>query len=354
MLYSFKYLDTHASIKLFVEVENFFRNLKTVSPSSNFNPCSQYFSNDFATYLGSAPKLKKKFRTFFVEFCKLPTRQRIAVIKTFLTLSKVKNVLENKKVNALSLRLSKLPQGIRKPAKDLFDHMYPSTLNAFGDLNAHYKELYTDFYETRNLKSCPFCGIEELFPPHIRKQDYDHLLKQEDYVFASVNMRNLVPMGRDCNQVFKLRKDVLIGDKNKRRKFAYPYDTFLPIKIELDGSYLPAHVKSSTGQWKIRFRPNNEFVKTWNDVFSVELRYRDMVLSRYYKDWIDQFVLSLQLDRIKMKDQRHLKALLNRRAALYLNQPLLDNGIVKGAFFKFLSKYDDKSFLRALMIRINS
>jgi hypothetical protein len=354
VLYCFKYLETHASIKLFDEIENFFKNLRKVDPSSNFNPCSQYFSSDFTTYLGGAPGLKKKFRVFFVEFCKLPAKQRVTVIKAFLTLSKVKSVLENKNVEALSLRISKLPQSIRKPAKALFLHMYPSTLNAFGDLNAHYKELYTEFYESRNLKSCPFCGIEELFPPHIRKQDYDHLLKQEDYVFASVNMRNLVPMGRDCNQVFKLRKDVLFGKKNNRRKFAYPYDTSFSIKVELEGSYLPGHAKWKNGIWKIRLQPNNEFVKTWSDVFSIQIRYRDMILTRYYKDWIDQFVSSLRLDKIKMRNQRQLKSQLNRKAILYLNQPLLDNGIVKGAFFKFLSRYDDKSFLKALLIRINS
>ncbi|MDP4207279.1 MAG: hypothetical protein Q8928_00565 [Bacteroidota bacterium] len=354
MLFNYTYLHKSPVTKLNQNLIFFFRKIKNVNDSANFKPYSNYFHPDFVVQLSHSPVLEEKFEAFFNVYKTLSTHEKEKLNETFYDAQDIRSIIEDNSVDGNKFKLSNLPKKIRKPVKDLFSFMYPSTLNTDNRLTNHYQDIYSDILK-RNLKVCPFCGIEPLFPPHIRRQDYDHILKQESYPFSTLNMKNLVPMGRDCNEIFKGRKDVIYDQvSGKRIVFAYPYKRFYQIEIKLDNSKLPDRTNNKNGQWVINFLPNDSFVQTWQWVFDIKRRYSDMILSLYFDDWLTQFEKSLKKENKKIRNHSDLIKEFNSCASTYLSQPLLEFGIIKGALFKFLANCNDYSFYNAFTKKINS
>lgn len=354
MLYKYNYIHSHVTVKLNKHLLYFFRKLRAVNNISLFNPYTNYFHADFVTHLNGAPELRAKFESFFDAFKILSAANRTTVLLKFVSAQNIKGLIEDIGVNGNLYKLKSLPASLRKPTNDLFTFMYPGTLNRGDSLNDHYKEIYKEVFEVRKLKVCPFCGMEPLLPPHIRKQDYDHILKQESYPFTIVNMKNLVPMGRDCNQIFKGRKDSIYNPQTgNRRVFAYPFERSYDIKINLATSVLPSAANKS-GTWNIAFSPFDDFVETWDSVFDIKIRYSDMILSRHFDDWMLQFEETVKKDNKRITSRNRLKREFRDVAKIYLGQPLLEYGIVKGALFKFLSNCNDNLFYDSIIKKINN
>lgn len=355
MLFSYAYIHAHPATKLNQHLIYFFRKLKGVDNTSVFNPYSNYFHPEFAAHLNRAGKLRPRFEMFFDAFKNLTLAERINVINTFISAQDIKGIIESVGVNGNQFNINSLPVSLRKPAKDLFSFMYPSTLNRGNALTNHYVEVYTDVYQNRKLKVCPFCGIEPLYPPHIRRQDYDHILKQENYPFTTVNMKNLVPMGRDCNEIFKERQDVIYNPKTAtRRIFAYPFQRSYNIQLNLTSSLLPGTGTHKTGKWIINFNPFDDFVETWEEVFDIRVRYGDMILSRFFDDWMLQFEESIKKSKTKITSRKALKSEFRAQADIYLSQPFLEFGIVKGALYKLLATCNDNVFYDTMISNLNN
>ena len=355
MLFSYDYIHSHPARKLNQHVIYFFRKLKGVDNTSVFNPYTNYFHADFVTHLNRAYELRDRFELFFNAFKVLTLTERTSVVLTFISAQNIKGIIESIGVNGNQFNVNGLPLSLRKPVKDLFSFMYPSTLNRGNALTNHYQEVYNDVYTNRKLKVCPFCGIEQLFPPHIRRQDYDHILKQENYPFTTVNMKNLVPMGRDCNEIFKNRQDAIYNPKTgTRRVFGYPFERSYNIQLNLTTSLLPGTGSHKTGKWIINFNPFDDFVETWEEVFDIRVRYRDMILSRYFDDWMVQFEESIKNSKTKITSRKALKSEFRFKANIYLSQPFLEFGIVKGALFKLLATCNDNYFYDTIIYNLNN
>lgn len=166
-------------------------------------------------------------------------------------------------------------------------------LKETGSRDAHYKAIY----DSLTVKTCPFCGYETFEAPGQKREDEDHYLLKDKYVTSAANLFNLVPMGGKCNKSYKLQQDLLFKD-NIRRKALNPYGT-LKAEISLINT-APITLLDDTPDWNITISPDIEETRTWNEVFSIEGRLKETVLSPNYEavlSEVSDFLLLLDLDQ---------------------------------------------------------
>ncbi|MBE0472046.1 MAG: hypothetical protein IBX55_21380 [Methyloprofundus sp.] len=149
-------------------------------------------------------------------------------------------------------------------------------LKETGSRDAHYKAIY----DSLAVKTCPFCGYEAFEAPGQKREDEDHYLLKDKYVTSAANFFNLVPMGGKCNKSYKLQQDLLFKN-NIRRKALNPYGT---IKAEISLiNTTPITLLDDKPDWNITISPDIEETRTWNEVFSIEERLKETVLSPNYE-----------------------------------------------------------------------
>ncbi len=292
---------------------------------------------DFQSYVKKSHLLKKHLKVFFHAFIQLAAEERELVFRAFYCTGKIKEQLENTEE---CYPITSIPQEIREPAKALFKYMYENTLNSVGDIKDHYKQ----FYKKHQSHICPFCGIEEILHYDHYKQDYDHLLCKKIYPFAAVNMENLVPMGRNCNTINKKDKDLIHNDDGYRRKYFYPFSpNEISITVKLTGSCLPPPVNHK-GNWIISLLPDIEEVRTWDAVFDIRRRYRDVVFEDEYNGWLYRFINIARnyIDIGEQCDENRIKEILT----IYLNTLSRGNNITNYYYNKTFLKYSLFEFLR--------
>jgi hypothetical protein len=347
MLFQIPYISHPDSEYLQDQVIHFFNQLVLVNKKTSIEPLTQFFQPSFHGTLNGSPKLQLKIRRFLNAYRGISARQRLIITTAFSNSQEIQNILEDISFDGKSINKIVLPSSIRTRTYDLFIHLYEVTLKSIGDLDTHYRVFFNEIKH----KICPFCGVEGLFAPHRRKQDYDHLIKKETYPFPSVNMRNLVPMGRDCNQVYKNRLDVLYQG-TVRRVFAYPYSKYYSITVSLHGSVLPTSTGLyKNGNWKVSFSIDNDFIESWDRIFNIRGRYSDEFLAKYWKDWLEEFK-----ERAKLSNVTTIRKLIRayRTEARILSIGFTDNKIIKSAYFRFLADCGEGSFNQAVLKEIRS
>jgi hypothetical protein len=164
-------------------------------------------------------------------------------------------------------------------------------------------------------------------------------------------MRNLVPMGRDCNQVYKARLDVMYSGTT-RKFFAYPYSRHYTIVVNLTGSTLPYGTgQHRNGKWIVNFNINNAFIESWDRIFDIRKRYSEEFIEKFWKEWLDDFK-----ERAKDNGVDNLTKLLNeyRKEAGYLSNGFADFKIIKSAYFRFLATSGNVPFNQAVVKEITS
>lgn len=166
-------------------------------------------------------------------------------------------------------------------------------LKETGSRDAHYKAIY----DSLAVKTCPFCGYEPFEAPGQKREDEDHYLLKDKYVTSAANFFNLVPMGGKCNKSYKLQQDLLFKN-NIRRKALNPYGT-INAEISLINTD-PITLLDDKPNWNISISPDIEETRTWNEVFSIEQRLKENVLSPNYEavlSEISDFLQCQDLDR---------------------------------------------------------
>jgi hypothetical protein len=179
-------------------------------------------------------------------------------------------------------KLTDLPASIQAEIKDLFEFSF-KLLTSLKIRDKHYYIIYKS--EKKHI--CPFCGIEYFDAPGAPREDLDHYLLESVYPFAATNLLNLVPTCGKCNKRYKLTTDILYDDSGNRRKSFFPYDRHSH-SITLNGSQ-PSEATDGLPNWCVEFIPNTPECITWDDVFSLKLRYKRDVLNEYYKGWLEEF-----------------------------------------------------------------
>lgn len=254
----------------------------------------------------------------------------------------------NRKINIV--KLSGLPAVIRDPAKQLFIYLYENTLYNNG-IKEHYQYFYDNQTES-NL--CPFCGIERLKNPLDYKQDYDHLIYKDEYPFAAVNMLNLLPIGRDCNTIYKKTKDILFDGSGRRRTFLSPYTNKREIKIKVGKASRIPNYKNKFGKWDLLIKPSNDYTKTWNDVFEIKHRYVTEVINNDYNDWLVKFMKLTKANNPKRTQwpKSFLKSALKRHAKSF--DPGYHNNLefLRNPIMNYLADSNDKLFFKSLRTQL--
>jgi hypothetical protein len=344
MLFLIPRIPKHKAYRLNKHVKLFFRRLSTVNNLSNFNPITNYFHPEFVTLLNRADQteLRSHFENFFEAFKVLPQGQRDIVISRFGDSQALSKIFNDVAINGNDFKVNAMPQSLRVSARALFGYLYKTTLKSFGGIKDHYKKTYAKL----DSKTCPFCGIEKLNAPSLRKQDYDHILNQAKYAYTSVNIENLVPMGTECNRNFKGSTDVLY-DGAARVLYYSPYEHSNAITISLNGSTPPNDIEGA-GAWQVTLNPNNNVTRNWDRVFKIKKRYAETMLNGFYKEWIKEFRNYYKVHGIP-NDANDLKVRLNELGGILLGSPLSDPNIVKGALYQFLSNYNDPIYEAAVL-----
>jgi hypothetical protein len=255
--------------------------------------------------------------------------------------------LEDIAFNGNSIKLNSLPPSIIEETSTLFTYLYKQTLLGYGKTE-HYKIVYNQITN----KVCPFCGLEKLNNPDLYNQDYDHILYKGDYPLCAVNMRNLIPMGTDCNQIYKRTKDVLYDDMLTRRKFLYPYSNALQVSFSLNGSILPKG-GGDKGTWNITIVPDNEYTRTWDSVFCIIERCKKNELEAFFDNWLGVFKSYLKKKSAGW-NERLIRLELEHTGMALLENPFDVSNIIKGSLFMHLSTSNNPAFFLALVDDINN
>jgi hypothetical protein len=326
-------------------IEIFFNALKDIDENIDqfdMNLCDE----DFRPYINRAPKLEKYLSDFFEKFIELTSEEREYVCNAFCCCNRIQDQVEN---NEVCYTLADLPAKIRKTTKKLFVYMYETTLNSVGNIKDHYQ----NFYEEIPSKVCPFCGIEKFLHYEDYKQDYDHYLCKDIYPFAAVNMQNLIPMGRNCNTIYKKAKDVLHNEEGNRRKAFYPFQlNGISIEVRLNGSTLPTG-NNKKGKWNITLDPNAEEVHTWDDVFKIRDRYRKDVYEDEYDSWLMRFINTARNsnnnnepwteESVKITLDKYINTLDQDGISQFQNKTFLEKSL-----FRFIRDDDDSKTIKAI------
>lgn len=227
------------------------------------------------------------------------------------------------------IRVDGLPQTIQAEINALFDFSF-ALLGKFSVRDDHYSAIYN----AAPAHICPFCGTEYFDAPGAPREALDHYLAKSLYPFAAANLRNLVPMGHKCNSSYKAAKDLLRRDDGSPRKAFDPY-AHDAVRISLDESTPFGGATEHTPRWEVRFVPNSPEATTWDEIFSLKLRYERDHLDPEFRNWLDQFAKSAKAKGV-VGTTKDLVERLDWFEKLQAFAGLQDRAFLKTAVFRML------------------
>jgi len=335
--------DLHTSVRAFIRALH-----RDGLDPQNFD-VQECCTGELLARAQAGDELAEKLKAFYDAWFELDDAERLQVRRAFVLTNRIRDQVAG---IAPRIPLEDLPAGIRVPAHDLFVHLYEKALT-----KTRCKSHWEQFYARLPLKICPFCGVEILHHPDLLKQDYDHVLCKKRYPFAAVNLLNLVPCGRDCNQVFKHEKDMIWDEEaGIRRRAFYPFhDHGQAIAVSLAGSELPA-MDNDPGEWEVTFQPDVEEVRTWVEVFELRDRYRLEVFPAGYDQWREDFLdwLGPQAAPAAGWDAPSIRERMTAYSQTLEDERFKDKRFLKLALFQFLLAEADNGFFTALAAQLNA
>lgn len=269
--------------------------------------------------------LSGRLNAFIRELRRLSLADRSNVRETLIRQNQLRQLLS---CHHSCKALNELPDSIHDSAKDLFEY-------AFGllkDLRIR-DELYRVVYESTAHKVCPFCGCEPFDAPGARREDLDHYLPRSRYPFAGVNLRNLVPMGRKCNSLYKGETDPLHDESGGRRRVLNPYaGVSFGLSVLMTGVFDIDNVLGL--DWRINFVPASEESETWDEIFHVRERLERDVFEPYWTEWLGEFVVFA--NELRSADDVAVQDALIRYCRVLRRYGLRDHGFLRLAFFELV------------------
>lgn len=168
-----------------------------------------------------------------------------------------------------------LPEPIRKPLEKLSGLAF----NALTDLGIRQASYDLHFADPEDGRTCTFCGFEKITGPTVRNADWDHYLARSLYPFASWKLRNLTPMGGDCNRSFKGSKDILRATGVRLQCFDPYTDPVPPTVVHLRQS----DPIGTNGRpiWVVSIDGDAARTATWDAAFSLKERWADLLNASY-------------------------------------------------------------------------
>ena len=223
--------------------------------------------------------IRDRLAAYQAAFTALNAQERALVHDALSDQNKIAELLDGR---LDCLTIDELPEGIRGPARLLFEFAFELLVD-LKIRDAHYERIDAALDD----KICPFCGINGFDAPGGKREDYDHYLPESEYAFAGCNLWNLVPMCKKCNSLYKLATDPL-WDGNRRRRAVNPYAT-TGFTLDITASVPFAGSKPNLPRWQIAFVPRAEEAETWDQIFSLRERLQRDVFDRHYTAWTKEF-----------------------------------------------------------------
>lgn len=353
MLQKYKFVDKLSVNDLQADIEVFFKRIKGVTAADSFDPdtyCPARLASKVKRKVNKKikgintlvnNKLYNKLAAFFNKY-KVLGPAKSTVDDCFENMNRINALLSNAQVRYC---LSDLPNGIQKETKSLFVHLYENTLGSYG-IKTHYKS----FCKKQQNRWCPFCGMETLEDYTFIKEDYDHLLAKSIYPFASVNMRNLAPMGKKCNRTHKKDQDMIWNGITQNRSIN-PYSQKIDVEIDFTGSILP-NSKRKKGIWKLRVLPDRVEVNRWQEIFRINARIKkDYFTGGKRPDietWITDFTTYHDMDP-NLKTLKKVRDALNKFGRNYEHERYKEGRYIKSSLFKWISGNASDIYIQALL-----
>ncbi|WP_420957402.1 hypothetical protein [Burkholderia gladioli] len=197
--------------------------------------------------------------------------------------------------------------------------------------------LYRRAYHAMPGHFCPFCGIDRFDAPHpdMPRHALDHYLAISIYPLFGAHLPNLVPMCGRCNSSFKLAADMLRAVDGSRRVCVDPYGDQVAKVSLMNSEPFGGGENGQLPKWVIDFDPATDAFETWDDVFSIRLRYKESVLDAEYKAWLQDFARWAEDSQLAVTNGQEASAALKRWAALFPD--LNDQGFIKRPVFEMLA-----------------
>jgi len=301
--------------------------------------------------LSQRPTLKKHLDGLYQALAALDADEQAQVIDAL----EAQNEIEALTMAAVACpRLEDLPLSIRTPVATLYSYAFEA-LSELGLRDEHYAVIY----RLLKHKLCPFCGCEFFTAPGGPREDLDHYLLKSKYPFAAANLINLVPMGRACNQKYKLAQDILLDDVDRRRRSYFPYGRDI-VNVSLARSSPFGGASDRLPNWIVDFMPEKEETRTWAEVFRIRERYIRDVLNPEYEAWLEEFASVCIAFEIPTMTDNELISALTRFVAIQDSLGLSDRAFLKGEVFRMLlracvgGEARVLSFLRAVLQSIGT
>lgn len=304
--------------------------------------------------------IKNRFEELYNAIRGLSEDEQKQVYQAFFDSNQIEEICGD--VNLKATSIDDLPESIRSITKKTFVWLYeyilthkdsPITKILQTSVHDHYKE-----YE-KNPRVCPFCGLENIrLLDSEGRTDYDHYFHKSKYPFSTVNMKGLIPIGAECNNL-KGTKDVLFDEDGNRVPVFYPFSFNRAYgrdyKFVLNCKEKPS-TKDKRGKWKIEFFSLIEDdslkiqLNNWERIFSICGRYGEHI-EKGNSWWLNSLISRKKISNsIKAEREVVINELQN---LLLLNEPTplnISNNteiIPRFLYFKFLK--DDEDFALELI-----
>jgi hypothetical protein len=283
--------------------------------------------------------LRDKFGIFIEKLAALSPQEQTSVVQALATQNDIVRLLAKQ---ADCPAIGELPPSVRDPISDLFGYAF----NILTDLGTR-DELYEFIYTRMAHRICPFCGCESFASPQGAREDLDHYLLKDKYPFAAANLSNLAPMGRECNQKYKLTQDILLNPDLSRRSSYFPYGA-VSVTVSLTGSTLFCGADPTAPTWQIQFVPEAEETRTWAQVFKIRERYINDVLNPEFSSWLEEFSYFCGATDRDLNSDAEVMDALTRFILYQSNLRLQDRAFLKVEVFRVLHAECSSGDRRAL------
>lgn len=249
-----------------------------------------------------ASDLKLKFERVYNNYKEIHSiSERYKIIDAFHSSNQVEKLCCND-ASVSMIKLEELPISIQSEIKNLFIYLYENALDywKFKEfVNDSIKKTVDRFISKNKLQVvCPFCGLETYLNLEGQSRlPLDHWLNKGSFPMASINLNNLVPIGKDCNDGgVKGSKNILIDSTTNNRIVAYyPFLNHLGVETNFNYVNEPKDDEILDSDWEINIIPKNPaetpVLKSWMNTMNIQTRYNSYfkknILSMWEEDYKD-------------------------------------------------------------------
>lgn len=275
MLRTYKYIETDHQ-KLHDNIMSFFDRIEFETGEFSFDFFGCDFYNQIAKHHPSI--LVKPLKLIYSEIKTWTQDERSHFIQRIKESNDIERICKRE---IIPLSIDDIPSSIRdrvdlkKLSKDLYIEVLQGhyTSSLYGNLQSHFELLKKN---PNDFIKCPACGLMPAKSDKEHRDQYDHYLNKDKYIFSSVNFKNLVPVCSECNSILVKGEFDVLND-NAGRKIFYPYDE------THQGISVLATIKDDTEKlsdlefvfiFKTEDNRDDE-IESWKSIYKIEKRYTE-------------------------------------------------------------------------------